>query len=212
MSKAHVVGYVRVSTAEQAESRLGLEAQRAAIAAWADSRGLEVTIYEDAGITGTSMAKRPALEQALCAAKDGAVMVAYSLSRFARSTRDMLIIAERLKRQGADLVSLTESIDTTTATGRLVFTLLSALSQFERDLTSERTKAALGALKARGVKLGPKKANTTAAHEATRLRWARYRANLANAETKHWLRKPQVSNEVSEIEWRKRQLSTPPET
>jgi DNA invertase Pin-like site-specific DNA recombinase len=172
----NVVGYVRVSTQEQAESRLGLEAQRAAITAWAASRGLEVTIYEDAGITGTSMEKRPALEAALRAAADGAVLVAYSLSRFARSTRDMLIIAERLKRQGADLVSLTESIDTTTATGRLVFTLLSALSQFERDLTAERTKAALAALKARGVKLGPKQANTAAAHEATRLRWARYRA------------------------------------
>jgi DNA invertase Pin-like site-specific DNA recombinase len=115
---------------------------------------MAVTIYEDAGITGTSMEKRPALEQALRASTDGAVLVAYSLSRFARSTRDMLTIAERLKRQGADLVSLTESIDTTTATGRLVFTLLSALSQFERDLTSERTKAALGALKARGVRLG----------------------------------------------------------
>jgi site-specific DNA recombinase len=174
-----VVGYVRVSTQEQAESRLGLEAQRAAITAWAASRGLELTIYEDAGITGTSMEKRPALEQALCAAKDGAVMVAYSLSRFARSTRDMLIIAERLKRQGADLVSLTESIDTTTATGRLVFTLLSALSQFERDLTSERTKAALAALKARGVKLGPKSPNPGPGNEANRLKWAKVRASMS---------------------------------
>ncbi len=170
-----VVGYVRVSTQEQAESRLGLEAQRAAINGWAASRGLEVTIYEDAGITGTSMAKRPALEAALRAATNGSVLVAYSLSRFARSTRDMLSIAERLKGQGADLVSLTESIDTTTATGRLVFTLLSALTQFERDLTSERTKAALGALKARGVKLGPKRANTAAANEATRQRWVKFR-------------------------------------
>jgi DNA invertase Pin-like site-specific DNA recombinase len=172
----NVIGYCRVSTIEQAQSGLGLEAQRAKITAWAAERGLELTIYEDAGITGTSMEGRPALEAALKAAQGGTVLVAYSLSRFARSTRDMLLIAERLKRQGADLVSLTESIDTTTATGRLVFTLLSALSQFERDLTSERTKAALAALKARGVKLGPKKANTAAAHEATRLRWARYRA------------------------------------
>jgi len=85
----------------------------------------------------------------------------------------MLAIAERLKRQGADLVSLTESIDTTTATGRLVFTLLSALSQFERDLTSERTKAALAALKARGVKLGPRRPNPTAGNEANRLKWKR---------------------------------------
>ena len=169
----NVIGYCRVSTAEQAESGLGLEAQRASIAKWAADRGLKVDLYEDAGITGTSMVGRPALEAALCAAKDGAVLVAYSLSRFARSTRDMLAIAERLKRQGADLVSLTESIDTTTATGRLVFTLLSALSQFERDLTSERTKAALAALKARGVKLGPRRPNPTAGNEANRLKWKR---------------------------------------
>jgi site-specific DNA recombinase len=174
----NVVGYCRVSTAEQAASGLGLEAQRAAINKWAAERGVEATIYVDAGITGTSMEKRLALEAALCDAKDGTVLVAYSLSRFARSTRDMLTIAERLKRQGADLVSLTESIDTTTATGRLVFTLLSALSQFERDLTSERTKAALGALKARGVKLGPKRPNPTAGNEANRLKWAKIRAKL----------------------------------
>jgi len=176
-----VIGYCRVSTEDQARSGLGLEAQRAAITRWAAERGLELTIYEDAGITGTSMAKRPALEQSLCDAKKGSVLVAYSLSRFARSTRDMLIIAERLKRQGADLVSLTESIDTTTATGRLVFTLLSALSQFERDLTSERTRAALYALKARGVKLGPKRPNPTAGNEANRLKWERIRANMAPA-------------------------------
>jgi site-specific DNA recombinase len=174
----NVIGYCRVSTAEQAASGLGLEAQRARITAWASERYASVTIYEDAGITGTSMEGRPALESALRAAQGGTVLVAYSLSRFARSTRDMLIIAERLKRQGADLVSLTESIDTTTATGRLVFTLLSALSQFERDLTSERTKAALDALKARGVKLGPKRPNPTAGNEANRLKWAKIRANL----------------------------------
>jgi site-specific DNA recombinase len=177
----NVIGYVRVSTVEQAASGLGLEAQKAAIARWAADRGATVTIYEDAGITGTSMEGRPALAQALEAARGGTVLVAYSLSRFARSTRDMLIIAERLKRQGADLVSLTESIDTTTATGRLVFTLLSALSQFERDLTSERTKAALGALKARGVKLGPKNPNPTAGNEANRLKWARVREQKACA-------------------------------
>src|ERR1700721_767061 len=110
------VGYCRVSTAEQAQSGLGLEAQRAIITRWAADRSATLTIYEDAGITGTSMEKRPALAEALCAAQDGAVLVAYSLSRFARSTRDMLIIAERLKRQGADLVSLTERLTPTTAT------------------------------------------------------------------------------------------------
>jgi DNA invertase Pin-like site-specific DNA recombinase len=149
-----------------------LEAQRAAINKWAAERGFQVIIYEDAGITGTSMDGRPALEEALRAATKGAVLVAYSLSRFARSTKDMLSIAERLKRQGADMVSLTESIDTTTATGRLVFTLLSALSQFERDLTADRTRVALAALKARGVKLG---APAGTARPDVAARWEAYR-------------------------------------
>ena len=67
----------------------------------------------------------------------------YSLSRLARSTKDAITISERLDKAGADLVSLSEKIDTTTAAGKMVFRMLAVLAEFERDLISERTSAAL---------------------------------------------------------------------
>jgi site-specific DNA recombinase len=101
------------------------------------------------------MGKRPALAKALKSAGKGCALVAYSLSRLARSTRDMLTIADQLERQGADLVSLTEKIDTTSAAGRMVFRMLAVLSEFERDLVGERTAAALAHKKAKGEVYGP---------------------------------------------------------
>ena len=71
------------------------------------------------------------------------MLVVYSLSRLARSTRDTLMIAERLDKAGADLVSLSEKIDTTSASGKMMFRLLAVLAEFERDQISERTTSAM---------------------------------------------------------------------
>jgi DNA invertase Pin-like site-specific DNA recombinase len=150
-----VIGYVRVSTQDQATEGISLDAQRDRIRKWTElNDGDLIAIYEDAGISGSSTKGRPGLEQALTAAVRGTALVSYSISRLARSTRDMLDIADRLERQGADLVSLSEKIDTTTAAGRMVFRMLAVLAEFERDQISERTKMALRVLKAKGVKLG----------------------------------------------------------
>ena len=149
MNKA--IGYIRVSTTEQASEGVSLEAQRAKIAAWAVANDYElVAIHEDAGITGTSMEKRAGLQAAIAATGKGMALVAYSFSRLARSTADMLEIASGLEKKGADLVSLTEKIDTTTAAGRMVFRMLAVLSEFERDIISERTTNALAHKKAQG--------------------------------------------------------------
>ena len=149
MNKA--IGYIRVSTTEQASEGVSLEAQRAKIAAWAVANDYElVAIHEDAGITGTSMEKRAGLQAAIAATGKGMALVAYSISRLARSTADMLEIAAGLEKKGADLVSLTEKIDTTTAAGRMVFRMLAVLSEFERDIISERTTTALAHKKAQG--------------------------------------------------------------
>jgi site-specific DNA recombinase len=138
------IGYIRVSTTEQAVEGVSLEAQRTKIAAWATANDFELAaIYEDAGITGTSLDKRPGLRAAIAQTGKGMALVAYSISRIARSTRDMLQIADQIQAKGADLVSLTEKIDTTTAAGKMVFRMLAVLSEFERDVIAERTTGAL---------------------------------------------------------------------
>jgi len=142
MQKA--IGYIRVSTQGQADEGVSLEAQRAKIEAWCNLNDAElVAVCEDAGVSGASMNGRDGLHAALKATTKGMALVCYSISRIARSTRDMLEIAERLNTRGSDLVSVTEKIDTTTAAGRMVFKMLAVLADFERDQIGERTKMAL---------------------------------------------------------------------
>ena len=81
--------------------------------------------------------------------------MAYSFSRLARTTKQLLDISDLLNKRGSDLVSLTEKVDTTSAMGEMIFTLLAAFSQFECKLTGERTKAALSHKKAIGEKYAP---------------------------------------------------------
>lgn len=150
-TRVRAIGYVRVSTAEQAAEGVSLDAQRARITAWAHANAADLAdVFTDAGLSGGRADNRPGLQAALnaaCTAK--AALVVYSLSRLARSTRDAITISERLDRAGADLVSLSEKIDTTTAAGKMVFRMLAVLAEFERDQTSERTTAAMQHKKAR---------------------------------------------------------------
>lgn len=149
-----VIGYVRVSTEGQTEG-VSMEAQNTKIRAWAALKGYsEVDVFTDAGLSGCRADNREALQNALRSIGKGDALVVYSLSRLARSTKDTLEIAEWLDRQGADLVSLSENIDTTTAAGKMVFRILAVLSEFERDIISERTKAALSHKKSKGQRIG----------------------------------------------------------
>jgi site-specific DNA recombinase len=149
--------YTRVSTLGQAEEGVSMDAQQIRAAAWAASNGYGVAeTFSDAGVSGKRAGNRPGLQNALEAAcrVRGNVLVVYSLSRLARSTKDAIAIAERLEKAGADLVSLTERIDTTTAAGKMMFRMLAVLAEFERDLVSERTKAALAHKSAKGERVG----------------------------------------------------------
>ncbi len=154
MQKA--VGYIRVSTTGQAEDGVSLEAQRQKISAWATLNDAEmVVVHADEGISGKSSENREALRAAITTACElRAVLVVYSISRMSRSTKDTLAIAEHLEKAGADLVSLSEHIDTTSAAGKMVFRMMAVLAEFERDLVSERTKAALAHKKALGQRVG----------------------------------------------------------
>lgn len=138
------IGYIRVSTEKQATEGVSLEAQQARIAAWCRANGYElVNVYVDAGISGKRMDTRKELLAALAALKKGMALVSYSLSRLARSTKDALAIGEAVAKKKADLVSLSEKIDTTTAAGKMMFQMLAVLAEFERNLVAERTTNAL---------------------------------------------------------------------
>jgi len=150
------VGYLRVSTSTQAQDGVSLEAQRKRVEAWANAQGFSlIGIHRDAGLSGGKAHNRPGLQRAIRAAcKQSAALVVYSLSRLARSTRDALEISERLDKAGADLVSLSEKIDTTSAAGKMVFRMLAVLAEFERDLISERTSMAMAHIRTQGRKTG----------------------------------------------------------
>ena len=149
------IGYIRVSTQGQVEDGVSLDAQEAKVRAWADLNGAdEVVIFRDEGISGKRSDNRPGLQSALDTVGKGDALVVYSLSRLSRSTKDTLILSEILLKKEADLVSLSEKIDTTTAAGKMVFRLLAVLNEFERDQISDRTRFALAHKKANGEKTG----------------------------------------------------------
>lgn len=148
------VGYVRVSTQGQADDGVSLEAQEAKVKAWAELNGADPVIFRDEGISGKRSDNRPGLKAALEAVGRGDALIVYSLSRLSRSTKDTLTIADALAQKEADLVSLSEKIDTTTAAGKMVFRMLAVLSEFERDQVSDRTRFALAHKRTIGEKTG----------------------------------------------------------
>ena len=97
---------------------------------------------------------RPELNKLLDRMTEGDTVVIESLSRLGRSTKDLIELTELFKTKGVNLVSLKESIDTTTSTGKLLFTLMSAIAQFERDVIADRTCEGLQVARARGRKGG----------------------------------------------------------
>ena len=149
------VGYVRVSTEGQVAEGVSLELQRAKISAWAALHDAQlVAVFADEGVSG-ARADRPGLQQAIATARrERAALVVYSLSRLSRSTLDTLRLAGDLERAGCDLVSLQEQVDTSSPAGRVIFRVLAALAEFERDQLAERTRQAMQHMKAQGRVVG----------------------------------------------------------
>ena len=137
-----IIGYARVSTTEQ-DTALQLDALKAA--------GCE-RIYQESG-SGKSR-KRPELEKCLDVMRAGDTLFVWRLDRLGRSLKDLGEIVTELEGKEIGFRSLTEAIDTTNAGGKLVFHIFAALSEFERSLIQERTKAGLAAARARGRKGG----------------------------------------------------------
>lgn len=149
MSKA--IGYIRCSTDEQADSGLGMEAQRRRIEGYCLMRGLElVGVLEDAGVSGGKpLASRPAGARLLAEVRKGAagVVVMLKLDRGFRNAADCLQTVESWDRKGVGLhiVDLGgNAVDTTSAAGKFMLTVLAGAAEMERNQTRERTKAAMG--------------------------------------------------------------------
>ena len=152
---ATAIGYIRVSTSMQATDGVSLDAQRAKIEAWCELNDYTLkAIHIDAGISGKRMKNRPALQSALSDCEKGTALVVYSLSRLSRSIRDTLDISDNLAKIEADLVSLSEKIDTTSAAGKMVFRMLSVMAQFESDQISERVTMGMQHKKDQGGRVG----------------------------------------------------------
>lgn len=140
------IGLIRVSTAHQANEGVSLAAQEKKIRAYCEANGLTlVKVYQEAGVSGcTKLEDRAILNTALdevCRRKCS--LVVYSLSRLSRSMKDTLAISERLNATGAELVSLTEKIDSSSAAGKMVFSMMALLQNFEVEQLRERIGVSL---------------------------------------------------------------------
>jgi len=152
-----VNGYVRVSSAKQAKDGLSLKMQGERISAYCQAKGLELNaIYLDDGVSAKSIHLRHGFKAALDEVYSGKVtgLIVFKLDRAFRSTGDSIATAEKLNKLGRDFISVSESIDTTSAVGKLFFTMMSAFAQFERDVTSERTLAVMSDKQDRSEKTG----------------------------------------------------------
>lgn len=150
-------GYVRVSTGEQADSGLGLDAQRTAITAEIARRGWQPgEMYEDAGYSARSL-NRPALQQLLDKLDNGespSTLIVARLDRLSRSLMDFCELMQRAKAKGWLIVTLDANVDMSTPSGELMANVMASFAQFERQLIGQRTSEALQEKKRQGVKLG----------------------------------------------------------
>lgn len=156
--KKHIraIGYVRVSTEEQAGSGLSLSHQKTRVVAFAKASDFELLeVIEETGRSAKNL-KRLGLQHALglleCGAADALVVL--SLDRLTRSVKDLGHLVEFFDRTKTALVSVQDSINTLTAAGRLVLNVLGSIAQWEREAIAERTTAALAVKICRGEKTG----------------------------------------------------------
>jgi len=141
------VGYIRVSTEEQAREGISLDAQAERIRALAVAKDWElVEIIEDKGFSGKNL-ERPGIQELIgsCCGRKADVAVVYKVDRLTRKQKDLWHLLEDVfDKNGVGLVSVTEPFDTTTATGKAFLGMLGVFAQLERDMISERTTEALG--------------------------------------------------------------------
>lgn len=150
------IGYARVSTTDQAQEGISLEAQAAKIQAYAVLNDLDlVEIIEDAGKSGKDT-NREGIQKALALIESGEVkaIIVYKLDRLSRKVVDTLTLIERVEKASSAFHSIQEKVDTHSAIGKFFLTITAAFAEMERNVISERTKDALSYKKSQGAYLG----------------------------------------------------------
>lgn len=150
------IGYLRVSTEEQAASGAGLDAQEHTIRSHADGRTWALAgLVHDDGYSAKDL-NRPGITEVLRMLHDGEVggLVVAKLDRLSRSILDFAGLMERSQREGWALVIIDMDIDTSSPIGKMIAHVMASFAQFEREMIGLRTREALAAKKAAGVKLG----------------------------------------------------------
>src|SRR5262249_22805391 len=156
LSTMRAIGYVRVSTDKQADHGVSLEAQEAKIRAMATVQGAEIVeLIVDGGESAKNL-KRPGTERLLSMVDDRQIdtVIVAKLDRLTRSVKDLCSLLELFEKRGVALVSVAESLDTSSAAGRLVITIMAAVSQWEREAIGERTRDAMRHKKSNGQRVG----------------------------------------------------------
>jgi len=149
-----VVGYVRVSTERQANEGQSIEAQEERIRTYAKATGLTVDrIYRENGVSGKDV-NRPALAQLLADIDGIGTVIVYKFDRISRSVVDLYELLARFEAAGTDFKSVSEGVDTGSAVGRFIVSVLASLAQMERELIGERTRDSLGHKRANGQHCG----------------------------------------------------------
>ena len=153
-TKQKAIGYIRVSSDEQAREGLSLDSQRKRIESYCQFKGFDlIAVYSDDGVSGYKpIDKRPQGKQAIQALRNGQAQhfVAIRLDRCFRNTKDAINRAAEFQAFDIDLHLFDIGVDTSTANGKLFFTIMAGLAQFERDVAGERTKSSLDRLKETG--------------------------------------------------------------
>lgn len=149
------LGYCRVSTSDQVNSGAGLDAQRAALEAEAGRRGWELELIVEDGLSAKDL-NRPALSAALGRLDKGQadVLMVSKLDRLSRSVKDFGALLDRASKAQWSVLCLDLGVDTTTPVGEFTANVVVSASQYERRILGQRTRDALAAKKAAGVRLG----------------------------------------------------------
>lgn len=194
-----VFAYCRVSSKAQGDSGLSLESQEARIRAYCVALGFDLAgVFVE--VASAASFDRPVLKRAIDSCQlERAGLIVTKLDRLSRRVKDFCAIIDEFKAEGLPLVSVEDSLDTSTPSGLLVANIMMSVAQWERDIISERTRHALDAKKARGEKLGRPAPEASSVAELEAIQAVLHRHySIRRAATEFGVSRSQLTRWVSE--------------